>query len=371
MRNASLLSLITLVAGCGGDLSVSDFQDQSEQLLCEHDVTCGVISPSDRDACIAGAKVQIARTSRVYSTDDAIAAGRLSIDQAKAKSCLDWLRTAPCYGADFPTDCLKTSKGLVAAGGACHSTGECAVGHCDGSNASGCAGTCKALPAIGEACTGECATGAYCDFTTTKCAATVAAGGPCATGNECADTLTCENKVCTAQTSPMLKVGDPCPGNSGICGPGIFCDRSTNPKGVCAAAAGKGAPCTTPYGCVDGTTCIGATATMTGIQPGTCQTWLDYGAACDPAAVFSGCLLSAKCDAQTKKCVSQRASVGSPCGNGVSCNTTFFGSYYCDAKSSTCMATPGSGDACDPTADKCSDGTRCDPTSKVCALKCG
>lgn len=109
------------------------------------------------------------------------------------------------------TSC-DTKDGIYCASGTGGAAGKCTKisdvgGACSGSSYSCKKGltcdfgtsTCKALPAIGEACTFDCATGAYCDTPSGAsggtCKATVAEGADCTSNSMCA-TNNCTNKKC-------------------------------------------------------------------------------------------------------------------------------------------------------------------------------
>ncbi len=93
-----------------------------------------------------------------------------------------------------PPKCTK----IADIGGACDGSGgsyACKKGsQCDFTSK-----TCKALPAIGEACTGSCAAGAYCDTSSgssgATCKATVPEGSACTTFTMCS-TGNCTNNKC-------------------------------------------------------------------------------------------------------------------------------------------------------------------------------
>ena len=84
--------------------------------------------------------------------------------------------------------------------------------------------TCSQIAAVGGACTDYqgCVTGAYCNLTTSMCAAQVAAGAPCPTGAECDASSFCSTtQICVNKKA----VGESCASNTECL---AYCDPTTN-----------------------------------------------------------------------------------------------------------------------------------------------
>ncbi len=107
-------------------------------------------------------------------------------------------------------------------------------------------GTCKKVPARGEACTTRCATGSVC--IAAKCSEPLADGAPCTgTGsNECKASSSCSttDKKCVART--YAGEGGACGTNASSCAAGLSCVYTGTDfsNGVCRARVPEGGPCT-------------------------------------------------------------------------------------------------------------------------------
>jgi hypothetical protein len=201
-----------------------------------------------------------------------IAKGRLSIDPKLAADCESAFaglvsgglcgKTSDQLGAQLNSaqaaECKPAIIGLQAIGQPCSGDYECVTGATCVGYTSKADGTCKAPPAIGEACgkgseeggTGlnvnlnfgdhpGCATGAYCSIQ--KCVAQKADGVFCGADNECLNGKCHEDKC--GSTGPT-DVGTECRGNSD-CKSGLYCQRSPDGGtiGSCDTKKAAGAPC--------------------------------------------------------------------------------------------------------------------------------
>ena len=143
------------------------------------------------------------------SLKDAVDENRAVFDGAKARACVNSLKTAACYG-DAPfdnpktasTDCAAAIIGHVAIGGACKSAWDCT-------------GTASCLPGVGASdgkCVGngkdgdgcavssDCQHGFYCGSNTRKCAPKKPDGADCYKNDECAgETCMGESRCVTAK----------------------------------------------------------------------------------------------------------------------------------------------------------------------------
>jgi hypothetical protein len=136
-----------------------------------------------------------------------IAAGRITYDGDAARSCLDAMANLGC--SSYAMVNSKTSVVCdtpfiipqVGDGGACAEHYECTSGYCDGATDST-DGTCKPMPAAGEACTFTCAHGLYGGFDQTTGAEVcqpVKANGEACTGDDQCDSDHCESSTCAAK----------------------------------------------------------------------------------------------------------------------------------------------------------------------------
>ncbi|GEM_PF-2686408 len=91
---------------------------------------------------------------------DSINKGRVSVDSAKADTCVAAMKAVPCkdYSKVAKSGSMGACEGVfvphVEAGGVCVSDTECKSTYCDG--ALNKAGKCKTAPKEGDACTASC-----------------------------------------------------------------------------------------------------------------------------------------------------------------------------------------------------------------------
>ncbi len=134
--------------------------------------------------------------------------------------------------------------------------------------------TCQALPGDGQACLdGACADGFTCIDGQGTCAPLPALGQPCAVGNRfCADGLGCRQSDNTCQMPAGLD--QPCLINPPdyLCAAGLGCDFGASGS-TCVPLGAAGAACTNDRTCAEGTYCELSTST--------CATRLADGAACN------------------------------------------------------------------------------------------
>ncbi len=312
---------VAVLVGCGGGTGIggpipfSAFESAAGSAVCNVLVVCGDVP--DEATCLASDQVE----PHYYDTlGQDIAAGKVSYDGAKARSCIDGLNAISSCDrttlADLTLapDCNGVFTGTVAPGGACFFSQECAAGgSCQSADSvcdplhQCCAGTCARLVTVaaGGDCTGidaQCAAGTLCVFS--------------GTGN----TGTCVTLV----TTPGATCGGTIP-----CAPPLYCDTVSN----------------------------------------TCKTPVATGGACNPGLGSIDCAnLRDLCDAASSSC-KPRIAVGSPCPGGADCV-----SYaYCDATSGNCVELPAVGRPCSLSAvaangDQCLGGVTCDPTTSLCTL---
>lgn len=250
--------------------------------------------------------------------------GHVTFDAERAAECLEARRAFLCdEAATYPRvddPCEGVFEGVRTAGetcrewecvdgyscstgGDCHGTCVAVMSSCpdcaDDEWCDGIAGTCRALRAEGEPCTGSfaCQDGLVCDaegLSTGECVvvASRSAGEGCVDDDECAEGMICESDVCTAYV--IEGEGGTC--GDAACEPGLVCyELSGDPTGTCDAPHGLGDPCVDPIG--------------------------DCGA-------------GLYCDSSTDVCAETKA-------NGESCAETFeCASLFCDSATNECAAPP-------------------------------
>ncbi len=303
------------------------------------------------------------RTFGAAQFDDLVAsirAGRVRLDGAAARQCLDRL-AASCSVDDLDTAqlCPSALTGTIAAGGGCWRNIECAAGtfcdHSGGADPLTCPGTCRAQLAPGATCTSarQCLVPAnhvaVCDATCRD--GTV--GATAVEGAQCGSVPNGTNAVTLI-----------------ACGAGLYCANVTNNVGTCRRNLTAGAPCTRADACPSGLACVASAGTTTT----TCRrvTVVDtVGGACDMRGQTGYCnpLLGLRCNA-TMTC--ERVGDGTanaPCQGG-----DFFQScqpgLYCNSTTMTCQAKLAAGAAC--TGDsaclsgECSGGAQGRCLERIC-----
>jgi hypothetical protein len=403
-KNSVAVLTFAFLAGCsssssptpagGGSATPAEFQAKLDSYTCAWKVKCGFIGASEQKACedeVVGSRTKYPSP---YDQVEAATAKRVTFDADAAAQCLAAAQALGCTYDQlfaFPDACSGAYKAAVAIGESCKADLECIGGYCEqgaGVKTKGCSGTCKAFLASGATCepnAAHCASTDFCDSTTKKCTARVAAGGACGGALPgCAVGLFCKGYVAASGTTPATPgkcasagaVGDACSAQFGVltdCTPGLYCDPySATPK--CQTRLAAGVECSYPTACADGLACIGLvldTSAGTVTTKGKCAAYLDVNKPCvDPAADATGCPFDTQCDAKSKLCAPYGAS-GADCSSSGT-NGNCGENLYCDA-SSKCSPQVGLNAACTPAsssgADPCNEGS-CDKTSKTCVLVC-
>ena len=238
-----------------------------------------------------------------------IAAGLISYNATQGAACASAVQALTCADLDSLTDsapaaCNAALTGTVATGGSCYSGTDCANGFCTSDHSGGaCPGTCQTFAGLGADCTDK----------------------------DCAVGQTCEYSGMTPTCMTESAVGGPCP-----CKSGLWCDSSgTSP--VCKAKLAVGVSCSTGDG-----SCV-SSAKCTGTSP-TCQSYLGAGATCTAGTspLDSLCGAGYLCDGSSK-CVAY-PKLGQAC----SATVPVCISAYCDlaASSPTCRALLADGASC-------------------------
>jgi hypothetical protein len=155
--------------------------------------------PTTQAECASALAVKLGDNDwrRVRAVDE----GRLAFHADRGALCMQKTAAASC--ADYfinntlskDPDCEATLEGLVAPGGDCSATEECAGSGvlCDGAdNAAGVLGKCVVLPGEGKPCLPlacsdcyGCAAGLHCTLDTTVCQKRLADGAACQASDEC------------------------------------------------------------------------------------------------------------------------------------------------------------------------------------------
>jgi len=371
--NAVMLAALLGLAGCSKSSSsppsAKDFTETLVQAL------------GDRFAACTEATPDMGRQYMLTSIQpDAIAeaqrAGRIGLDEAKARECLAWIETAQCaelMQEGGGSQCLSAFVPKVHEGGACTlfaepwssgrggMTAECIQGECVLGSDFACVthGMCRTLAAEGDACQ-----------------------VPMAFRN-CAQGLVCGEGTCEAGTPVVIhdQVGDPCDfGQYHLCADALYCVAGDT-AATCQPRVAQGGDCTGSDQCAIGTSCNG-----------TCQAWKVVGADC--TAGEYECVSGAFCDSTTSTCTAFPKAGGT-------CGSTTEGEYigcvdsWCEYPDMTGVAAPvplptcqpyvAAGGACTPELDRslatagiriwtgqCGPGMVCDPETSTCiAYYCG
>ena len=259
----------------------------------------------------------------------AVEAGDLTYDAEAADGCLTLLDDMDCDGFDerlateprFPDGgCYDVLMGTVAPGGPCSLGNECAPGSRCVVDES-CPGTCEAYATIGE----DCGVEALCDYSEALCV-----GGTC-------------------QPLPD-EAGDPCV--LSYCQAPLVCDRSSD---TCRRPGLPGEACDDAAPCLTGLLCFGD-------DEGTCLPTRTEAESCfENADCFDWSLET------TLVCAGGSCAVAP--GVDEPCYDYYCEDAWCDLSeptSPTCRALPPAGEAC-ASGNRCAAGAWCD--DGTCAQK--
>ena len=340
---------------------------------------------------------------------DAIQAGRMNYDAAKAAECRALGRAnngnIDAFGGGnyLIEPCGSVLVGNVAVGETCQLNEECVKGaYCKPGAADSCAGTCADRIAVGAACVpgrdlcvvdsaceedgagnfvcvagaaaGEacdpdngpfCASGLICGAGLT-CIAPAAEGGTCTDSSECASGLVCGGGACVAPAA----LGGACGEGVNECG---ACLRCQDPSEVAAGAQTTcvpwevGATCRTDADCPVNAFCNPGTGSNT------CVLKPRIGESCTVAQLEDG---SFPAEADRGNCLyndafCKRTDPGSPngtcalapklgeaCSNAAAIDKTLCAEGFCSDATGTCVELVGEGAAC-TASEQCAMGLYC------------
>jgi len=283
--------------------------------MCRVDVTCDRYP--DVQTCVASTLFLPPQMYSTYAQD--VATGTIVFDAASAARC------ATLY--DNP---------------ACTQTFNAEVGRKIGAL---CAGVLTGTVALGGAC-----------FFGDECAGSAACG---VTDPSCIPGFSCCAGTCRAPTTTILPLGGDCSSPQTMCGSGLQCDYGSFvpvcvslPDTVGARCSSVSGGCASPLYC---TTPSGGVAS--------CAMPVTTGGRCDPgpSASAGSCEnLRDSCDLASSTCVPP--SVWEACGSEICSRYA-----YCDPTTNTCVALPGPGQGC-TAGSACLGLLQCDPIAKTCML---
>jgi hypothetical protein len=270
-----------------GGVPLAEFSDRIDQVYCDLDVLCR-IAPS-REACLQGQTDHnpipqlVAGVAAGRATYDGVAA-QGCLDAAHAVTTCDLALLGAMSEA-----CDAVFTGKVAVGATCFVDDECVTGSCDTSSCTDdtcCAGACQAdiIVGLGE----PCSAGVFCDYDAycpseeggAVCTARLHEGEACAAGSDsCGFGLICDG---TCKRLPAR--GEACDRN--VFEPcsvfGDICDATSH---TCVAARLPGEACSAdvPADCVTYAECVGDTCVAAAVEGEDCTSTACYrGLTCGP-----------------------------------------------------------------------------------------
>ncbi len=215
-----LVTLALAVNTCGSPpnptpaptLALADVPARMAEVVCHQSFACCTTAEvmqrymglgiTDEASCVTVASGLI-QAFLIPQVQAGITAGRVVYHGDFAAACMNLYAALSCVefshvGSDMPAACQNPFEGLGQVGDPCHAEVECtATNYCVGGTAA-MDGMCAARPVLGQPCPDfTCATGLYCDNTpaTPVCAAPLADGQACMTGDEC-QSDSCSTGMC-------------------------------------------------------------------------------------------------------------------------------------------------------------------------------
>ena len=190
--------------------------------------------------------------------------GRIGYDKKAAATCLAYVRGRTCEHPQLHADsdeeiagkaaCAAVFKGRMGRNGPCLAASECAglavCGFDPTCTDSCCVGACRVLappPAVGEACSGNCEAGSYCDFDPntgnfTTCKQAPGLGKPCPRGT-CSGDAVCDYTGDSPLCVPPKPVGQRCYGDDECAQPGVCRYDPQVGDSTCFKPSDEGGPC--------------------------------------------------------------------------------------------------------------------------------
>jgi hypothetical protein len=320
-RLVILASAAAVVTSCNDGkkdttpLSLTEFRDRFFAAFCRFDVLCEDVP--DLATCMASLQEQ----PGYYATlEQDIAANKVAYDGVKARRCVELFEQVPSckrseieplarqFEAEFGENCSEVFTGTVAAGGSCFLGEECA-------GDASCTRTDPACSPARQCCAGTCVASLP----------RVPVGGDCSAGS-CAQGAFCRNGPSGTLTCmlPSTVEGSAC--TSGLCAVPLYCDVDATGMGTCKPMVATGTACNPMAdGCDDGRDTCDSTTLVCARRP-------RVGETCDPLQY--NCVRYAACQETT--CV-KRPTAGEPCPTtGPAC----LGGLTCDAQTGTCALSP-------------------------------
>lgn len=279
-----------------------------------------------------------------------VRAGRVRIDSAAARRCLDALSTGCGGNGDLEKLCADAVIGMVAQGQGCWRNFDCAPGlYCDHSDPSmrRCPGVCAPRKSLGAECSND-----------RECAVP-SDGAPTCFNDHCASLRTETPAVEGAQCGTLGGTGTTA--QSVGCATGFACVRAAMGSGqTCQRVLSEGTPCQSSEPCAVGLACVPGQGTTTR----TCQrvTPARAGEMCSASGLpICNALDRLECG-PTRVCnLVGAGTVGAHCRRGdiysmITCNA----GLYCRPGDFTCQPRLAVGAACgedlDCTSNECSSG---------------
>ncbi len=257
--------------------------------------------------------------------DQALAAGRIKFDAAKAAQCLEGLQKTSCPalyqamtsqpGAAVAA-CAQVLVGQQPAGAACTHVGECAAGAQCVFGAS-CPGKCQAWSKVNQPCSAQ----APCEPGVATCSGGSCAALASAVGGKCIDYQCALPLYCNVATGTCAQLGladAPCTASGQLCWAGLTCFAPAGQSGTCKPLGVKGSACLShancnPLGPQGALLCIGGTCQV-GPGPGApCFDWQCSGGWCDSTALPPTC--------QGWPALGKPCALGALCGPGAVCSS--------------------------------------------------
>jgi hypothetical protein len=362
-------------SGGGSGIALAGYCDQDLQAWCAFQQRCGEAAPG-----IDCRKVtqltrfylhQALHEDCLWQRRQELDAGTVTYDGQQAARCFASAQTAPCNPslAFDAVTCSTVFVGKATLGQSCDEFTPCATGlYCDMSTTT-CPGSCKAQAADGMTAAGQaaCAPGTFFENRPDGggyCYAPLAAGAACATGfvalQVCAGENFCQNTADGGVAClPLKSAGTPTPiFDLGTCAMSTESTQLTDGGNACETLGHSGDPCGSGYArCQTGLACTG----------GTCGTIVAQGGACgsdNDCAYGTGCIGGVCTPWGTADAGCMADVFTDDCAPGLFCNSAL----RCQPQGGAGAACSGNAPCdydqhltCDTTQNTCVTASRCQP----------